>query len=67
MAGQKIQKFAESMVACFKDAVANDECENNDYELLDFIKTNYRADCPEDVYDMATRIAYEIYCAKNKK
>lgn len=61
---EKLRRFAESMVQSFRDEVMEGDREDNIYELIDYMNAGYRADCPENIFDQATKLACDIYQAK---
>jgi hypothetical protein len=59
-ANAKLIRFAEGMVRGFRDEVAEGDRQDTIYDLLDYMK-DFRVDCPESVYEQATKLAVKIY------
>jgi hypothetical protein len=57
MMKEQIERMAESMLNCFLEDTTNPDTN----ELIDYAKTNYRANSPEDLYNAALERAIEMW------
>lgn len=57
----KMDKWVESVISNWKDTIAEGDLEDTVYDLLDWLKSSYRAEAPEDKFLQMEDIVYKWY------